>query len=67
MRCHEVLSTWDGAERFVCEGERFTEHSHADPAPYIRPLQKDEEVTEPDKLGCVFLRPRDGEAKYEVL
>lgn len=43
MKCREAVSDpRDGV--LVCEAERGTEHSHADPALHLRPLRPDEAV-----------------------
>lgn len=43
-RCNEIISTWDGTKRYVCEAQRYTEHSHHDALGlgYARPLRPDE-------------------------
>ena len=56
-RCHEIVHSWAGTTRYVCEAERFTEHLHGEPRPYLRLLRDDEEITEPDAFGCRFLKP----------
>ena len=56
-RCHEIVHSWAGTTRYVCEAERFTEHLHGEPRPYLRLLRDDEQITEPDAFGCQFLKP----------
>ena len=63
MKCHEILHDWPdgGPDRpLVCEATRFTEHTHAEPKSYIRPLKVGEYVTRPDAQDCTFLADAAG-------
>ena len=47
MKCHEIVHYPDGSHG-VCEATRFTEHTHCDPMPYMRPLRDGELLVELD-------------------